>query len=340
MHPLLNQLLRPWRMVKHGSQLLYYSVIASRFSRQLELVQDNTGNIKSQDILLFCTLRNEAHRMEYFLEYYRNLGINHFIFVDNDSDDGFRYWIKDQSDVSVFFTRHSYKDSNFGMHWLNYLLRRYGSDHWCMTCDPDEFLVYPKIEDLSLRQLCQYLDQTHRPSLYTNMIDMYGKGALKECIYKPGTDPLSSHPYFDRCGYFYHENKAYTSLWVQGGVRLRTLFKENPVQAPALNKTPLIKWRWYYAYVSSMHMAIPRKLNKGYQQGVTGALLHFKFIADFEEKIVEEIERQEHYGDSLEYHKYQDFLKSSMHYEPQMSVKYQGWQQLQQLGLLVNQELI
>ncbi|WP_394174908.1 glycosyltransferase family 2 protein [Thalassotalea litorea] len=339
MHPLLNQLLRPWRMLKHGTQLVVYGAKATFFGRQLTLSQDKLQHINDGDLLLFATLRNEAHRMEYFLEYYRNLGINHFILVDNGSDDGFSYWIKEHEDVSVFYTTHSYKASNFGMHWLNYLLRHYGSNHWCMTCDPDEFLVFPKQEDLSLQQLCQYLEQTHRPSFYTNMVDMYGKGALRECIYKPGTDPLLSHPYFDRSGYFYHENKPYTSIWAQGGVRLRTLFKNNPVQAPALNKTPLIKWKWYYAYISSMHMAIPRKLNKGYQQGLTGALLHFKFIADFEEKIIEEMERKEHYGDSLEYKKYQDFLQNSMHFEPGVSIKYQGWKQLQQLGLIVNQEL-
>ncbi|TKB45174.1 glycosyltransferase family 2 protein [Thalassotalea mangrovi] len=340
MHPLLNQLLRPYRMVKHGGQIALYLLKSSYYSRQLSVFQDNTQLINRGDIILFATLRNEAHRMEYFLDYYRRLGVDHFILVDNDSNDGFRFWVKEHQDVTVFFTRESYKASNFGMHWLNYLLRKFGSGHWCLTCDPDEFLVYPKQEEMDLKQLCQYLQQTHRPSFYTNMVDMYGKGALKECLYQPGSDPLQSHPYFDRSGYFYRENKAYSSLWAQGGVRLRTLFKDTPEHGPALNKTPLINWRWYYAYISSMHMAIPRKLNKGYQQGLTGALLHFKFIAEFEQKIVEEMERKEHYGDSIEYKKYQQFLKDSMHFEPRLSVKYQGWQQLQQLGLIVNQELI
>lgn len=59
------------------------SVNGASFGRLL------TGQIASANgILLFSTLRNERVRLPYFLRYYRDLGVNHFLIVDNDSEDG------------------------------------------------------------------------------------------------------------------------------------------------------------------------------------------------------------------------------------------------------------
>ena len=87
---------------------------AKKHSSDLASVQDNTDNIKSNDIILFCTLRNEDLRIPFLLEYYRKMGVGHFCFVDNDSEDGFQVRVRDQADCSVWHTSASYKDSNFG----------------------------------------------------------------------------------------------------------------------------------------------------------------------------------------------------------------------------------
>ena len=327
-------------LLRNIKELSSYLLRSQNFSRQLNITQNNTATIKSNDTILFCTLRNEAHRIDFFLDYYRKLGINHFIFVDNDSDDGFQELVSTCTDVTVYHTQGSYKDSNFGMHWLNYLLRKYGTGHWCLTCDPDEFFVYPKWDALNIKELTNYLDQNHRPSFFTLMIDMYGKGKLSDSNYISGTNPLEVNPYFDMLGYFYDENHEYNSLWAQGGVRMRTMFKDAPNSAPAINKTPLVKWKWYYAYISSMHLMIPRRLNGGYRHDLTGGVLHFKFIASFEEKIAEEMERGQHYGESAEYKRYLQFLSDSQNYCHNSSIEYTGWEQLAKLGLLKSKEWI
>ena len=56
--------------------------------RELRTVANRTNEIRPNDILLFCTMRNEDVRLPYFLRYYRDLGVDHFLFVDNASDDG------------------------------------------------------------------------------------------------------------------------------------------------------------------------------------------------------------------------------------------------------------
>ena len=57
-----------------------------------------------QPILLFLTMRNERVRLPYFLEYYRKLGVDHFLIVDNGSDDGTREYLAEQPDVSLWTT--------------------------------------------------------------------------------------------------------------------------------------------------------------------------------------------------------------------------------------------
>ena len=77
---------------------------ALRKGRALRSVANRTNRIGADDILLFCTFRNEDVRLPYFLEYYRKLGINHFFMVDNDSNDGGAAFVLEQPDVSLWST--------------------------------------------------------------------------------------------------------------------------------------------------------------------------------------------------------------------------------------------
>jgi len=65
-----------------------WRIRAIRKRRELKRVADRTSRIKPDDLLLFCTQRNEKVRLPYFLNYYRDMGVGHFFFVDNDSTDG------------------------------------------------------------------------------------------------------------------------------------------------------------------------------------------------------------------------------------------------------------
>ena len=96
-----------------------WRIRAFRKRRDLQAVSDRTQQIKPDDILVFSTLRNEKVRLEYFLKYYRELGVNHFLMVDNGSDDGSAEYLMDQPDVSLWETGQSYKRARFGVDWLN-----------------------------------------------------------------------------------------------------------------------------------------------------------------------------------------------------------------------------
>ena len=59
-----------------------------RGRHQLTCLQNRTSDIQSGGILAFTTLRNELDRLPWFFRHYRALGVDHFLVVDNGSDDG------------------------------------------------------------------------------------------------------------------------------------------------------------------------------------------------------------------------------------------------------------
>jgi hypothetical protein len=311
---------------------------AFRKRRELKPVSNRTDRIRKTDILLFCTLRNEGIRLPYFLKYYREMGVSHFFFVDNDSTDGTAELLAQQPDVSVWHSRKSYKRSRFGMDWMNWLLRKYGHDHWCLTVDPDEFFVYPFCDSRPLPALTDWLDASSIRSFSAMLLDMYPKGRIDAVPYQPGQDPLEIASWFDSGNYTLKRNHLLGNLWIQGGPRARVFFADRPEAAPALNKIPLVKWHHRYAYASSTHMLLPRGLNYVYDEWggekASGALLHTKFISTFNEKAMEELKRREHYAGSQEYVAYASALQDNPELWCKWSEKYINWRQLEILGLM------
>jgi hypothetical protein len=301
-------------------------------------VANRTSQIRKTDILLFCTFRNEAVRLPYFLKYYREMGVSHFFFVDNDSTDGGSELLAEQPDVSVWHTRASYKRSRFGMDWLNWLLRKYGHDHWCLTVDPDEFFVYPFCDSRPLPALTDWLEASSIRSFSAMLLDMYPKGRIDAVPYQAGQNPLEIASWFDSGNYTLKRNHLLGNLWIQGGPRARVFFPDRPEAAPALNKIPLVKWHNRYVYASSTHMLLPRGLNYVYDEWggekASGALLHTKFLNTFNDKAMEELKRREHYAGSQEYVAYASALQDNPELWCKWSEKYINWRQLEILGLM------
>lgn len=333
---------RPFRTLRRKLRLRarrqYLLARAIRRHRRLRAVQNRTRRIRPGDILLFMTMRNEKIRLPWFLDYYRSLGIRHFLVVDNGSTDGGREYLAEQPDVSVWMTRASYKDSRFGMDWMNWLLHRYGSGHWCLTVDPDEFLIYPHHDTRPLKALTDWLDASAIKSFSAMLLDMYPKGPLHERPYAEGSDPFQVADWFDPANYTMRKNGEYWNLWIQGGPRGRVFFAETPELGPALNKIPLVRWERGYVYVSSTHMLLPRSLNVVYDEDggekASGCLLHAKFLSTFAHKAGEELTRRQHYSDSQEYVAYHSGLQDNVDLWCEQSRHYEDWRQLEDLGLI------
>ncbi|MGR3509847.1 MAG: glycosyltransferase family 2 protein [Sulfitobacter sp.] len=315
-----------------------WRIRAFRKRRELKQVVDQTRLIRPDDILLYCTQRNEKIRLPYFLDYYRKMGVGHFFFVDNGSADGSLEYLSEQPDVSVWTTRASYRRSRFGADWLNWLQMKHAHGHWTLTVDPDEFLVYPFCDTRPLRALTDWLDASSIKSFSAMLLDMYPKGRLDDQPYQSGQNPIEIASWFDSGNYSLRRNSKYANLWIQGGPRMRVFFKDAPEKAPALNKIPLVKWDRRYVYVSSTHMLLPRGLNQVYDEWggekASGVLLHAKFLDTFGSKAKEELERGQHYAGSVEYKAYAARLQDDPQLWCKWSEQYINWRQLEILGLM------
>lgn len=315
-----------------------FLVRSLRKSSELRCDIDRTGQIGPSDILCFVTLRNEAVRLPYFLDHHRNLGVRHFLVVDNGSDDGSIALLQKQPDVSLWRTDASYKRARFGIDWLTHLQRKYGHGHWCLTLDVDEALIYPDWDARPLPLLTSWLSQHGIRSFGAMMLDMYPKGPLSQQTYAPGEDPTKALSWFDADNYRRQRNPRFQSEWIQGGVRDRVFFRARPERAPTLNKVPLVQWDRSYAYVTSTHHMLPRKLNHVFNTQVaghpSGILLHSKFLPDIGARSAEERGRKQHFENSSLYEDYYQSLIDDVELWHEGSTKYEGWEQLTALGLM------
>nr|WP_296429797.1 glycosyltransferase family 2 protein [Yoonia sp.] len=279
-----------------------------RKRKQIKAVHDRTSKLSSDAIFVFSTVRNEMLRLPYFLKHYRALGVDHFLIVDNGSDDGTAEFLAAQADVSLWTTKHSYRLARFGVDWLGWLQAKHGHNRWCLTVDADELLIYPDYQSRDLKALTAWLDQQNLTSFGALLLDLYPKGPLGDANYLSGGDPTKTLCWYDADNYRHKYHPYYGNLWIQGGVRDRMFFAAEPDRAPTLNKTPLVRWNRRFAYVSSTHQILPRHLHDVFdfegESKTSGVLLYTKFLPNIGAKSSEELERKQHFENSIHYTDY------------------------------------
>ena len=310
---------------------------ALRKRREISAVRDCMKAIAPGDVLLFAVVRNEIERIPHFLDHYRRIGVDHFLIVDNASNDGTGHYLAAQPDVSLWQTPCSYKQSRFGMDWLTWLMIRYGHGHWCVTVDADEILIYPYHDERSLKDLGHWLETQGQQSFGAIMLDMYPKGPIGDQSYRPGDDPFESLSWFDAGNYTFSPQPEIANTWIRGGVRARYFFADRPERAPTMGKKPFVKWSRRYVYMNSTHSLLPRRLNPVHDLSgkmTTGILLHSKFLPSVIDRSLEEKKRAEHFAVSSLYDSYYEGLAQNPDFWGPQSVPFEGWEQLEALGLM------
>lgn len=307
-------------------------------ARQVRRVCLKDG-LKGAGIVLVFVARNERARLSYFLDHYRRLGVEHFIYLDNESDDGSLQYAGGQGDVSAFSCVGAYGRSRFGNDWINYVLNRHCVGKWIIYADPDEMLVYPECPTRRLSSLAQLMAKNGQRSLRTLMLDMYSDSSPARNLVASGEDPGAVCSLFDATGYREFYEASTKTHWIKGGPRGRLFFAEDLSKGPALNKTPFVRWRFGYAFLKSSHQLWPFRLNSGSARGrpVSGALLHFKFTSQYFHKVAEERVRGQHDREYASYTIAQDDADEPS-FRGEASRTYRDWTTLVGLGLMQDGE--
>ena len=310
----------------------------------MQLIRNFKSGINHESRVLICVMRDENILLEYFINYYKNCGVTHFIIVDNGSEDGsFEYLLSLDANLMLFRTTDSYKDSNFGVDWINSILYRYCQNVWCLVVDIDELVFTNNLNDLIKNMekekstLCRFL-----------LLDMYSK-ELNE--YRRGNPYLSHSNYFDKYSKQYYSGVRLSSgaYSLHGGVRKRML----PIK-PCIIKRSLffnnfkdvkLSCGFHWLYSNENKHVTPQQLEQNNVKIYSRLeyLLHFKFIKpNFQAFIQRRIENNQDWNDSIEYRNYSK-LNLNKFYNEEYSVKIQSKRQLdsifKEIILLTTDEL-
>ncbi len=289
------------------------------------------------DLVCITCLLNERARLPEFLRHYREMGISRFSLVDHNSNDGSQEYLLQQPDVELFTTDIPFPKTRFGTLLLTGLARRYGLNRWYLHADIDEHLVFDGSEQHSLHDLIPQLEAHGQRALPAMLLDMYPDGPLKQSATPDDSRLLDICPMFDGTGYVaseaapQHRTKTRV-IDYQGGPRQRLFSTPDEDFHPVLAKTALVKWdRWTVQTWS--HGVYPVSRNFG---PVRGCLLHFKLMADLQQRAAAATASQNYYRGSYEQKRYRDGITEN----PEISFLYSGSRRYESSKTLVDAGLM
>jgi hypothetical protein len=305
-------------------------------SPTLKVISRAGIGISRNSHIVLCVVRNESLRLPYLLSYYRQLGFDRFMLVDNDSTDGTTEFLQQQPDVILFHTEdHFGEPPGAGLIWKNTILDRFCNGRWTLVADADELLVWSGSEHETVQQLTRKLDECSAEVLFTIMLDMYSDKPFGEIGYHPGLRFLDFAPFFDRGPYDLLPAGPFPFRQIHGGVRSR-LYRQHRVSSapPVMSKVPLVKWRAGQRFIIAQHAL----LNPAPLAPMQGALLHFKMFDDLPHKCEVEAQRGEYYAGGREYRTLGKIIRNSptrSFFDPHISLRYESTSQLHALGLVM-----
>lgn len=284
----------------------------------MKLIYNHTATYHvTKPVFLLCVFRNECLLLDFFMSYYKNLGVTHFIMVDNLSEDGGSKLIESQADINVqlYHAEGSYRKAEFGTLWINELLNRHCRDQYCLVVDADELFVFDTRVFSTLSELIVAMETIGANAVPSYVVDMYPYG-IDGKEYCSGADFRSHSYYFDDLnGLYYRERGA-----IQGGFK----HKVGGLRARVLGTTVCIhKFQFfrydfypvgvapgYHFFQDRGKILIDSSAIKLFNK--PAVTLHFKFIKpNFRDFIARRIANNEDWNDSAEYRAYMRILEQN-----------------------------
>ncbi|MBP3604430.1 MAG: glycosyltransferase family 2 protein [Lachnospiraceae bacterium] len=241
--------------------------------------------------ILICVFRNDFGKLRFFMEHYRKIGIQHFVFLDNGSADGSLEFLLEQEDVTVYSCIHEFA-SNRKIAWINRMIAELGDNKWYLMVDSDEFVTYLGNSEHRIDELIAQCESKGYKRVGGLMLDMYATGNLFDS---------NSENFMEQCRYL--DRDTYDFSWAANGIRITGGPRKRIFGTPM----KLSKYCLFYFeeddVIPSSHFMIP--FEKGFNVPVSMAILHYKFTDEKDyEKILDAVETGKYSNNSAEYKTY------------------------------------
>jgi hypothetical protein len=234
------------------------------------------------ELVVICVVRNGALHIKSFLNHYRSLGVRHFVFLDNESEDGTLGILTSAGDnVTVLRTSAPYQAYENTM--KRFLARRFCSGRWCLCADIDELFDFPYSTRMPLNELLRYLNHYRYNSVITQMLDMFSDTPLMLLRSTPDDDIRSTYRHYDisavrRSPYMFPVPDARIQMH-RGGIRKKLFGTDN-----GLTKISLFRMDGELKPFLLWHHARNAKI-----ADVSCVLLHYPFVSSFASKVHEAV---------------------------------------------------
>ena len=302
-----------------------------RFIKRLHGPKDL--EVEAKDVVVLCLFRDGMSFLPHFLDYHRKLGVSHFVFVDNRSEDGSTAFLKEQDDATVF-----YSDLPFGKYkgpFKKFLSETYGRNNWGLLLDIDECFDYPMSSEVSLHQFIKYLDTAGYNAVVANLLDRFSNQPILE-VTDDNEDLSITYPYYDLS---HLRKEGYSIMFgdtndladdqictFSGGVRYK-FFKDEGI----LTKHPLFRLDPGMGCTSNGHDIRFAKV-----ADVTTVLYHYKYNQDFKKVLKRALDEKGYYGGAGGY----KFVEEELAKNPKLSLYTEEARELRGIDELIDQGFV
>ena len=304
---------------------------------------------KSSGVTIFAVVRNEIYFLPHFLRHYRNLGVQEFWFLDDNSTDGTRDFLRAQSDCGILGSNMSFGDKvgheRFGIAVKTLVPRGLLLRRWVLTVDADEFLLLPP-PFKTLDALAAAMGAAGLQAARALMLDFFPASLQTLANATMQSSPFQLCPFFDAFEHVDWPDCTMQPRTISLGdaVRPRMLRKLSQLSSkmrdllqnyrPAnANKVPLLFWQSDTKMLSA-HRASVSPSNK-----IQLVLAHFKFYPGYKDRIADALDTNAYWQNSIEY-RFLDLATRELQAWPLKGTRtrlYQSEADLVKAGLLFSQ---
>ena len=282
-------------------------LVESKQRKDIETVAQATRTLHGKlqisgskhEVVLVCVVRDAEKFVPSFMEHYLGLGVERFVFLDNDSCDRTADIITDYNTNTLLQCPLPFAD--YSRTFRQFLVDRCSHSGWCLHIDIDEHLYYPGSDEKHLPDLIETLNEQDAEVVLATQLDMFSDNPLAE-IDLPETNPLQSFPFYDISEMIECPPPTEPLLrdprlsYCLNGIRSRVFDREF-----YLFKYPLVRLTPQFSVeqiqIHEMEGS-PRAAN------ISGALLHYKLHNHLLSQSKKAVERKNYWKESIEYKAY------------------------------------